>query len=86
MRLLNFVQSGENLSKHTDIGTFYNPLILEFGENDLEFECNTEKRELEFQISAWHCGANKVRLSFKFITNLFMVKKLLLLIYIFVMN
>ena len=65
VRLLNFVQSGENLSKHTDIGTFYNPLILEFGENDLEFECNTEKRELEFQISAWHCGANKVRLSFK---------------------
>ena len=65
VKLLNFVQDGKILGKITNTGAFFRPIVLEFGENDLEFEVDYEKRDLAFQILAWHSTTKKICLDFK---------------------
>lgn len=63
VKLLQFVAAGVNLPTNQAGG--YRSAGFDFGDNDLEFKIDPDKRNLEFQIRAWHDTNNKIWLTFK---------------------
>ena len=55
VRLLNFVEGVKNNTAE----------IFKFGDNDLEFQIDEDKRNLEFQIYAWRSCDKEIWLTFK---------------------